>query len=126
MTPRKTSRSPVHFRDLFLGALALVILYDQVFIAPTAQAILIFLVIFLLGSIPALRGDSASGKPSIFARFIMTMLGVEFPSAWTDEDAPDGTSSSDDTPTPSGGSSPAGSGRSSSGSSPSSHTKDDP
>jgi hypothetical protein len=74
-------------RDLFLTGLALAILYQQVFVAAQAQAILIFLVIFLLGSVPVLRGDTKD-EPGVFARFIMSMLGVH----------PDGyDSSSDDT-----------------------------
>ncbi len=124
MKHRRKSKWPVHFRDLFLGALALIILYDQVFVAHTAQAILIFLVVFLLGSIPALRGDSSSGKPSVFARFIMAMLGVEYPSGWTDEDQ-GGTDSSDAGPTHSGGHAPGASGRSSSQSSKPSTSDDD-
>lgn len=63
-------------RDLFLTGLALAILYQQVFVAAQAQAILIFLVIFLLGSVPVLRGDTKD-RPGVFARFIMSMLGVK-------------------------------------------------
>ena len=70
---------PQILRELFFGILALVILYDQVFIAPTAQAILVFLAIFFLGSIPALRGDKQD-KVGPFARFIMAMMGVSLPS----------------------------------------------
>lgn len=66
-------------RDLFLGALALIMLYDQVFIAPHAQAILIFTALFLLGSIPALRGDDQKHRYGPFARLVMMALGIPFP-----------------------------------------------
>lgn len=122
MKHRSKSKWHVHFRDLFLGALALVILYDQVFIATAAQPILIFLVVFLLGSIPALRGDNQSGRPSVFARLIMNLLGVEYPSQWTDQD---GTDSSDAGQTPSDGHAPEAAQRSSS-QSPKPSTKDGP
>lgn len=87
-------------RDAFLIVLALVILYDQVFIARSAQAILIFLVIFLFGSVPALRGDAKPGEYGTFARFVMFMLGVELPEEHEhrDYDGPldtDGPTSSD-------------------------------
>ena len=67
-------------RDLFLGTLALVVLYDQVFVAAKAQPILIFLVIFLFGCIPALRGDrKQEGEYGPFVRIIMSLLGVKLP-----------------------------------------------
>lgn len=69
----------IPFRDLFLGTLALIILYDQVFIARAAQPLLIFLVIFLFASIPALRGDSKDDQYGPFARFVMMALGIEVP-----------------------------------------------
>jgi hypothetical protein len=97
------------FRNLFLGSLALAIFVDQVFLVATAQPILIFLIIFLLGSIPALRGDGKSGRPSTFARVIMMLLGVQFPESYSEnEEHPDGTRPSTDGPTPSPGPSHAG------------------
>lgn len=69
----------IPFRDLFLGTLALIILYDQVFVARAAQPLLIFLVIFLFASIPALRGDKKDDQYGPFARFVMMALGIEVP-----------------------------------------------
>lgn len=84
------------FRDLFLGAIALTVLYDQVFIAAQAQPLLIFLVLFLFASIPALRGDSKGDQYGPFARFVMMVLGIpSFPRSENN----DGTASSSDTPT---------------------------
>lgn len=108
MTPQGKSRWPGLLRSLFLGSLALAILFDQVVVAPTAQPILIFLVIFLFGCIPALRGDGNSNKPSPFARIIMALLGVSFPASFREnEEHPDGIGSSTDGPTHSHGASPA-------------------
>jgi hypothetical protein len=90
----------ITFRDLFLGSLALVILYDQVFIARAAQPLLIFLVIFLFASIPALRGDSKDDQYGPFARFVMMALGIEVPQP--PEGKGHGTGSSSATPTSSG------------------------
>lgn len=90
---------PIKFRDLFLGTLALIILYDQVFIAKAAQPLLIFLVIFLFASIPALRGDSKDDQYGPFARFVMMALGIEVPQP---PDEGRGTGSSSATPTSSG------------------------
>ena len=109
-------------RDVFLGSIALAILFDQVFLVAHAQPILIFLVIFLFGSIPALRGDSKGGRPSTFARVIMTLLGISFPESYEDNeegnrpsDSTDGPKhSSSSTPKHSPGPPPAGSSRSSS------------
>lgn len=68
-------------RDLFLGAIALGILYDQVYVAREAQAILIGLVVFLFGSIPALRGDKEAKEGyGPFARFVLLLLGIKLPS----------------------------------------------
>jgi hypothetical protein len=89
-------------RDLFLGGLALAILYDQVFLTSHAQSILIFLVIFLFGSIPALRGDQSPGHYSTFARVVMMVLGVAFPENWDEVDE-GRTPSQGDFPTHSGG-----------------------
>jgi hypothetical protein len=91
---------PITFRDLFLGSLALVILYDQVFIARAAQPLLIFLVIFLFASIPALRGDSKDDQYGPFARFVMMALGIEVPQP--PEGRNHGMDSSSATPTSSG------------------------
>lgn len=79
-------------RDLFLIAVALVVLYDQVFIASKAQALLIFLVIFLFGSVPALRGDSKPGHYSTFARFVMLVLGVHMPDSFEENETGGGPS----------------------------------
>lgn len=89
----------IPFRDLFLGALALVILYDQVFIAKAAQPLLIFLVVFLFASIPALRGDSKDDEFGPFARFVMMMLGIDVPPPPPPSDDESGTPSSSDTQT---------------------------
>jgi hypothetical protein len=91
----------ITFRDLFLGTLALIILYDQVFIARAAQPLLIFLVIFLFASIPALRGDSKDDQYGPFARFVMMALGIEVPQP-PDERGRSGTGSSSATQTSSG------------------------
>lgn len=101
----RTLKWPSLLRDLFLGSLALVILYDQVFLAATAQPILIFLVIFLFGSIPALRGDGKSTRPSTFARIIMMILGIHFPESYDANEK--GEEPSGDGPTPSHGASHA-------------------
>lgn len=94
-------------RDLFLGSLGLGILYDQVLVAHAAQPILIFLVIFLFGSIKALRGDDRPpGQYSPFVRIIMKMLGVEFPENFSDNESGT-TPSSSDTPPSSDGQQPA-------------------
>jgi hypothetical protein len=69
-----------------LTVVALVILYDQVFIAPTAQPILIFLVIFLFGSIRFLRGDDKPGQQTPFARIVMKLLGIEMPESYEDNE----------------------------------------
>jgi hypothetical protein len=90
----------IPFRDLFLGTLALIILYDQVFIAKAAQPLLVFLVIFLFASIPALRGDSKDDQYGPFARFVMMALGIEVPQPPEGKDH--GTDSSSATPTSSG------------------------
>ena len=111
-------------RDLFLGSIALVILYDQVFQVAAkgkaVQPILIFLVIFLFGSIPALRGDGRGGRPSTFARVIMTLLGVTFPQNYDEDEkgSPPSGGSSADGQKPSPGGRHAGSSQSSSKSSP--------
>jgi len=98
-------------RDAFLIGLALAILYDQVVIAREAQAILIFLVLFLFGSVPALRGDSKPGEYGTFARFVMFMLGVAVPEKELEEEESD-THSDTDGPTSSGSPSSARSGHS--------------
>lgn len=98
-------------RDLFLGGVALFVLWTQLPVDGhgPAQAILIFLVIFLFGSIPALRGDSRPGHYGPFVRIIMAMMGVQFPDSF--EDAEDGsTVSGPDTRKPSGSPGSAGSG----------------
>jgi hypothetical protein len=100
MKQQRKSRWPNLFRDLFLGTLALVILYDQVFVVAASgkavQPILIFLVIFLFGSIPALRGNDKRNQPSTFARVVMALMGVSLPTNYEEnEEDPDiGTSSS--------------------------------
>lgn len=69
-------------RDLFLGGLALFILWTQLPLDghKEAQPILIFLVIFLFGCIPALRGDNKQeGGYSPFVKIIMAILGVKLP-----------------------------------------------
>lgn len=117
------------FRDLFLGSVALAILYDQVFEVAaqgkTVQPILIFLVIFLFGSIPALRGDNKGNRPSTFARIIMAVMGVQFPETFeeNEKNPPIGTESSTDGQTPHRGPSSEGSPPSSSRSSKQSPTK---
>ena len=68
-------RTVTILRELFFLVLALAILYNQVFMEPTAQPILIFTAIFFLGSIPALRGDK-SEQPNPFVRLFLAMLGV--------------------------------------------------
>lgn len=93
-------------RDLFLGALALAILFDQVLITPHAQPILIGLVIFLFGSIKALRGDDRTHEVSTFARVIMSIMGVELPDSYKDNEEGH-TPSAPDTPTSSDGPGPA-------------------
>jgi|SRR5208282_3633535 len=96
-------------RDLFLGGLALAILYDQVLVARSAQAILIFLVIFLFGSIPMLRGDSKGNGPTTFARVVLrvvaSLLGVKLPESFleNEEEPPADLPSSTDGPTQSRG-----------------------
>jgi hypothetical protein len=80
------------FRDIFLVSLALVILYDQVFIARAAQPLLIFLVIFLFASVPALQGDTTEGE-SLFQKFVLRAMGIEM------DKLRDGMDSSPDTPT---------------------------
>jgi hypothetical protein len=97
-------------RDLFLGGLALAILYDQVLVAHAAQPILIGLVIFLFGSIKALRGDDRPHEVSTFARLVMAMLGVELPSSYKDNEEGHGPSAPD-VHTSSRGEPPAESGR---------------
>jgi hypothetical protein len=92
MKQQRKSRWPGLFRDLFLGTVALVILYQQVFIATAAQPLLIFLVIFLFASIPALRGDTKDGL-SLLQTFVLKAMGVELPLP----ENQDGTKSSDDT-----------------------------
>lgn len=83
-----------------MGVLALVILYDQVFVVAAkgkaVQPILIFLVIFLFGSIPALRGNDKRNQPSTFARVVMALMGVSLPTNYeeNEEDPDTGTSSS--------------------------------
>lgn len=84
------------FRDIFLGTIALVILYDQVFIAAHAQPLLIFVVFFLFASIPALRGDQST-QPSMFARFVMYVLGIQSPNLPDEHNS--STRSQNDTPT---------------------------
>lgn len=79
-------------RDLFLITVALVVLYDQVFIASKAQALLIFLVIFLFGSVPAIRGDSKPGHYSSFARIVMLVLGVYMPESFEENEVGGGPS----------------------------------
>src|ERR1700677_983032 len=66
------------FRNLFFLASATAILVDQAFIMPTAQPILVFLGIFLLGCVPALKGDKSEGVNPI-VRLIMSMMGVPLP-----------------------------------------------
>jgi hypothetical protein len=61
---------------------------------PSAQPLLIFLVLFLWASIPLLRGDSKDGQ-SLLQRFVLKMMGIEIPDS--DEPNRDGTKSSDDT-----------------------------
>jgi hypothetical protein len=119
------------FRDVFLGGLALAILYEQVFEVAAAgkavQPILIFLVIFLFGSIPALRGNSKSNQPSTFARVIMAIMGVSMPSDYAENEEsslPSGTGSSSNGPTPRRTSSAGQSSQPSSRSSKSSPSKD--
>jgi hypothetical protein len=63
-------------RELFFFASAMVILYQQVFVASTAQPILVFLALFFLGSIPALRGD---GESSFLSRLLLALLGMDIP-----------------------------------------------
>jgi hypothetical protein len=106
MTQRRKPRWPGLLRDLFLGSLALVILYTQLFLDKPAQPILIFLVIFLFGSIPALRGDNKGNRPSTFARIIMSLMGVQFPENYSENE--EGTQPFADGPTPSPGPSHAG------------------
>lgn len=109
MTP--PTKSPHRWRqwlrDAFLLALSLIILYDQVFIASTAQPVLIFLVIFLWGCIPALRGDQKPGHYSLFARLVMHLMGITFPENWRDVDDGD-MPSGGDSRTSSGGRQSAG------------------
>jgi hypothetical protein len=85
------------FRDVFFTTLALIILYQQVFVATAAQPLLIFLVIFLFACIPALRGDGKDGD-SLLQRFVLNAMGIRPPS---EDDRPSFTGSSSDTPTPS-------------------------
>lgn len=80
-------------RDLFLGGLALAILYDQVLVARTAQPILIFLVIFLFGCIPFLRGDRKEGEYGPFVRIIMSLLGVRLPGNFQEAESGGGAES---------------------------------
>lgn len=79
-------------RDLFLIAVALVVLYDQVFVASKAQALLIFLVIFLFGSVKALRSDDKPGHYSTFARLVMLALGVHMPESFEENEVGGGPS----------------------------------
>lgn len=85
MNPQKHQWWKLTFRDIFLGGLALAILYDQVLVAAAAQPILVGLIVFLLGSIPALRGDRKQGEYGPFARVVMLMMGVKLPSDITQE-----------------------------------------
>ena len=73
------SKLPSILRDLFFGVMAVAIIVDQVFIAGAAQPILVFLAMFFLGCIPALRGDKKDGQISFLARFFMQLLGVPVP-----------------------------------------------
>jgi hypothetical protein len=72
------------FRELVPLILALAVFYQQVFVAAKIQPLGIFLIIFLLGSVPALRSDNRPGH-GIFARFILMSLGIPFPEE--DEDS---------------------------------------
>lgn len=77
-------------RDLFLGGLATAILYQEVWVAPEAQPILIFLVIFLYGCIPFLRGDKRKqGEYSPFVRLVMMFMGVKLPQNFKEADEDD-------------------------------------
>lgn len=63
-------------REAFLFLLGAAILYDQVLVAHEAQMVLIVLVLFLWGCIPALRGDAKPGKLGPFARIVMLLMGI--------------------------------------------------
>lgn len=102
----KRLQQHITFRDLFFGTLATGILVDQVLIVNHAQPILIFLVIFLYGAVPALRSDERPGHHSPFARFIMIILGIPFPEGQDDQEGAGGHGSHH-TPTSSGTEVPA-------------------
>jgi hypothetical protein len=82
------------FRNVVFLTLALVTFYDQIFVAESAQPILIFLGLFFLGAVPALQGDKQEGT-NVFARFFMGLMGVG--STEERDKNQDGTDSLDDT-----------------------------
>jgi hypothetical protein len=61
-------------RDAFFILTGTAVLGDQVFFVPSAQPVLVFLGIFLLGCAPALHVDeSAGGNP--WVRLFLSLLG---------------------------------------------------
>ena len=62
------------FRDAFFITTGTGVLVDQVFIDKSAQAILIFLGIYLLGCAPALHVDEAGSSP--WVRLVLSMMGA--------------------------------------------------
>ena len=80
-------------RDFLLVCLALFILWTQLPLDRhgPAQPILIFLVIFLFGCVPFLRGDQKGNKYGPFVRIIMSLLGVQLPENFQDSENVDET-----------------------------------
>lgn len=61
------------FRDIFFISTGVAVLGDQTFFVPSAQPVLVFLGLFLLGCAPALHVDDSSGSPWI--KLLLGMLG---------------------------------------------------
>jgi hypothetical protein len=83
------------FRELVPLILAVAVFYQQVFVAKSIQPLGVFLIIFLLGSVPALRSDNQKRSFSPFARFVLLALGITLPeppdSEEEEEDPKDGS-----------------------------------
>jgi hypothetical protein len=84
------------FRDGLLLALGVGILVWQAFLVVSAQPILIFLGLFLIFSVPFMRGDKKDGT-NPFVRLILGMLGVPLPDQDSSDDSRTNTTDSSKT-----------------------------